>query len=90
MPDTDKRTFDLKKLLPGTYFCQGCAERVCAGVGQLAGVREATCDLDAGVLDVSYEPNTLSARQLESAVQRIVLEETDRVGHATYRLTGLD
>lgn len=90
MPHENEHVFKLKDLLPGDYYCSGCAERVCASAVELDGVDDASCDLEAGELTVAYEPRTISARDLAAAVRRLALEETDRVGHAVYRVTGLD
>jgi copper chaperone CopZ len=84
------RVYDLRKLLPAAYYCQGCAERVCAAVRALDGVVDGSCDLEEGLLSVEHDPARLPADTLDSALQRIALEQTDRVAHAVYRLTGLD
>jgi copper chaperone CopZ len=83
-------TFDLTALLPGDYYCGGCAERVCASVVGIEGVASASCDLEEGVLVVEYLPRTIGLAELEARVRRLALEETDSIGHAAYRLTGLD
>lgn len=82
--------FDLTKLLSGTHYCTGCAERVCGAAAALDGVLAAECDMDAGTLEVTHDPRSLSARDLEAAVRRIAVEASDGVRHAAYRLTGLD
>lgn len=82
--------FDLTRMLPGPQHCVACAERVCAGVLELDGVADARCDAEAGELEVTYDPAVASRAQLRLAVERRALEESDSVGHAAYRLTGLD
>ena len=82
--------FDLTKLLSGPYYCVGCAGRVCRDIAALSGVVDSACDVEAGTLTVTYRPRELHARDLETAVRRLALEATDSVGHAAYRLTGLD
>jgi copper chaperone CopZ len=88
--DVRERTFDLKALLPGDYYCTGCAERVCDALGAVAGVQQVSCDLAEGAISVSFEPQVLAPRELEAALSRLALEATDRVGHAAFRITGLD
>ena len=90
MTHKDQRIFDLRSLLPGEYYCSGCAGRVCEAFRAIEGVADAACDLDEGVLTVIVGTRALPARELEAHITRIVLEETGRVGHATYRLAGLD
>lgn len=90
MAHEDQRTFDLRSLLPGEYYCSGCAGRVCEAARTIEGVIDASCDLDEGVLTVLADSRTLKTRDLEALITRVVLEETGRVGHAAYRLTGLD
>lgn len=90
MPHESEHIFSLRDLLPGDYYCSGCAERVCASALEIDGVDDASCDLDAGLLTVAYEPRTISDKDLAAAVKRLALVETDRVGHAVYRVTGLD
>lgn len=85
-----ERVLDLRALLPGDYYCAGCAGRVCEAVAALVGVSDVGCDLDEGVLTVSYGQKAFSAAEIEAQVVRLALEETGQVGHAVYRLTGLD
>lgn len=90
MAHEDQRIFDLRSLLPGEYYCSGCAGRVCEAARAIEGVTDASCDLDEGVLTVLADAHALKGRDLEASITRIALEETGRVGHAAYRLTGLD
>ena len=90
MSELTTRIFDLTKSLTGTYYCTGCAGRVCDGIESLEGVASADCDLEAGTLAVTYDHGAISHRDLERAVERLALEAADRVGHAAYRITGLD
>lgn len=90
MSGLTKHTFDLTKLLTGTYYCTGCAGRVCEGAEALEGVASAACNLEEGKLEVSFDPGVISLHELESSVARLALEAADRVGHAAYRITGLD
>ena len=90
MAESLTRTFDLAKLLSGPYYCTGCAGRVCEGVEAFPGVSSTRCDLEAGTLEVSYDPAEVNVRELERVVEHLALEAADRVAHAAYRVTGLD
>lgn len=92
MADESLRTerFDLRALLPGPQHCIACAERICAGVRELDGVIGASCNAEAGELEVTFAPAVLLPERLRLDVERRALEESDAVGHAVYRLTGLD
>lgn len=90
MPEFLTRIFDLTKLLSGPYYCTGCAGRVCAAAESVEGVLSAVCDLEAGSLEVAYDPSTIAERDLQKVVERLALEAADRVAHAAYRVTGLD
>jgi hypothetical protein len=39
---------------------------------------------------VFYDPRAVSERDLTEAITRVAVEATDRVGHAAYRVVGLD
>jgi hypothetical protein len=82
--------FDLTTLLTGAFYCAGCAERVCAATSGLAGVSDAACDIEGGTLEVTHDPKALPPGELDAQVKRFALEVSDSVGHASYRLTGLD
>lgn len=82
--------FDLAAMLGGPRHCAACAGRVCAAVRELEGVVDAQCDAPAGELEVVFDPAILSPADLRAAVERRVREESDAVGHAVYRLEGLD
>lgn len=90
MSEPRTHEFDLVAMVPGPRYCTGCAERVCARTAELDGVEHSTCDPEAGMLTVTYLPGEVSVHVLEEQIRRLALEETDSVGHAAYRLTGLD
>lgn len=90
MADARAHDFDLAQLLPGSFYCLGCAKRLCEGVTSLPGVLSSGCDIDTGTLSVTHDPKLLGVRDLESRVRLLAREVSEAVGHATYRLTGLD
>lgn len=90
MSNLREHAFELRGLLSGQYYCIGCAGRVCDAITLVDGVTDASCDLDVGVLSVTFEPHVIPLHELEALVVRLALEEGGRVGHAAYRLTGLD
>jgi len=81
---------DLTRILPGSRYCTGCAERVCERVRAIPGVTASRCDVVSGVLSIDHDIRELPARRLAEGVRRIALEEADAVVHAAYRLEGLD
>ena len=87
MSPSRSHTFDLTALLPGDYYCGGCAERVCGSAVEIEGVVSASCDLEEGVLVIEYLPRTIDLGELEARVRRLALEETDSVGHAAYPIS---
>lgn len=90
MAELTTSTFDLPGLLSGEYYCAECAERVCARVSRLPGVVGSTCDVEAGALVVEFDPELLPPAELAKGVQLAAEEVTHDVGHAAYRLEGLD
>jgi len=90
VPDLTTRSFDLTRLLPGPRYCAGCAGRVCRGLDDVPDVLETRCDLEGGTLTVTYDPESLEERSLEELAERLALDEAGVVGHAVYRLEGLD
>ncbi len=90
MPPTATETFQLQALLPAPYYCVGCASRVCDAVRTVAGVTESVCAAEEGALAVTYDPLAITAGELAARVQELALAVTGAVGHAVYRLTGLD
>ena len=48
--------FDLRDALPGERYCAACANRVCDAVREVAGIVDASCDVEAAELTVSYDP----------------------------------
>jgi copper chaperone CopZ len=90
MPDLRTRTFELKGLLPGPFYCAECAQRMCSDASRLPGVTESSCDVDEGTFSVTFDPSQLGETDLEIQVVRLGAEATGSAGHAAYRLTGLD
>lgn len=84
------RSFDLTRLLPGPRYCAGCAQRVCEVLSREPGVLEARCDPEEGALTVTYDRRRLASGSAEEMVRRLALDEAGAVGHAVYRLEGLD
>lgn len=89
-PTSRTERFDLTAMLPGPQHCTSCAERVCAAAGELTGVIAARCDGEAGEVEVTYDPSVLSSDAVRLALEERARVETDAVGHAAYRLEGLD
>lgn len=90
VPRQAEERFDLREMLPGERYCASCATRVCGSVRQLTGVLDAECDVESAELVLSYDPQTIRPTELRRVVHRVALEEADAVGHAVYRVEGLD
>lgn len=90
MTPTASETFQLQALLPAPYYCVGCASRVCDAVRGIAGVTDAVCAAEEGALAVTYDPLAIDAGELAVRVRDLALSVTGAVGHAVFRLTGLD
>jgi len=84
------REFDLPSLLPATYYCTDCAERLCEAARGIEGVSGTNCSKESGRLTVFYDPRLIEETVLEREVVRLGLEVVGAVEHAAYRLTGLD
>ena len=90
MTDTHARTFELQALLREPYLCAECASRLCTEASRLPGVLESSCDEETAGLEVTYDPRVVSSADLGRAMERLAVEVTGGVEHATYRITGLD
>ena len=90
MPDLHTRTFELKGLLKGPFYCIECAQRLCGSAARLPGVIETSCDIEVGTLVVGFDPAMLRERELAEHVERLAHEASGSAAHAAYRLTGLD
>lgn len=89
-PRQAEERFDLREMLPGERYCASCATRVCGSVRQLTGVLDAECDVESAELVVAHDPQAIPPAELRRVVHRVALEEADAVGHAVYRVEGLD
>jgi len=82
--------FELQALLPSPFYCLGCAERVCGAISKVPGVLSSTCVPEAGELTITYDSEVVSGGELSDRIRSLALEITGGVGHAMYRLSGLD
>lgn len=48
--------------------CKHCAKKVSDKAASLAGVKKADVDLEAGVLHVEFDENTVTAKEIADAV----------------------
>lgn len=90
MPTHMTDIFELQALLPSPYYCLGCAERVCGAITKVPGVIASTCTPAEGELSVTYDPAVVTGGELSERIRALALEISGGVGHAMYRLTGLD
>lgn len=90
MPTHTTDIFELQALLPSPYYCLGCAERVCGAISKVSGVMNSRCTPEEGELEITYDPAVVTGGELAERIRALALEVTGAVGHAMYRLTGLD
>ncbi|MBN2405092.1 MAG: hypothetical protein JXE06_05880 [Coriobacteriia bacterium] len=90
MANAESRDFDLPALLPAEFYCLDCAEKLCGAARGIEGVLRSSCDKESGVLTVSFNPGRIDASALEKEIVRLGMNVVGAVGHAAYRLEGLD
>ena len=83
-------TLRLSLLVPQPAQCAACATRLRASVAELPGVSFVEVDPKAATLTVRHDTQLLSEDELEREAERLGFEIASAVGHATYKLTGLD
>ncbi len=83
-------TFELQALLPAPFYCVGCADRVCSRIAKVQGVVNSRCVAEEGELEVTYDASIVTAGELAGLIRALALEVSGAVGHAVYRLSGLD
>lgn len=77
-------------LTPAQVGCAGCAERVCAAVRLVPGVRSAECDVASATLVVCWDPELVGLEEVEAALAEAAGSAAGGLAHAAYRVTGLD
>lgn len=90
MERTTTERFDLERLLPPDRRCAACAQRACSALSDTPGIADARCDLDEGIVSVSYDRESLTSRQVREMLVRHAYDAAESVGHAVWRLEGLD
>lgn len=59
----------MKKTIQVTGMaCKHCAKKVCDRAASLSGVKKSEVDLQAGVLHVEFDENTVTAKEIADAV----------------------
>jgi len=76
--------------MPDGVRCAQCVERLQAAIEALPGVHTVLVDARSWTISVGYDPDTLTAAELEAASRTFGLEIGQALSHASYRLTGLD
>ena len=76
--------------MPNGVRCAQCVERLQAAIEALPGVHTVLVDARSWTISVAYDPETLTAAELEAASRTFGLEIGQALAHASYRLTGLD
>lgn len=76
--------------MPDGVRCAQCVERLQTAIEALPGVHTVHVDARGWTISVAYDPDTLTAAELEAASRTFGLEIGHALSHASYRLTGLD
>lgn len=87
---THDHTLELPVVVPSPVYCVDCVRRLKDAVDGLAGVEFTEVDPGAGTLRVIHDTEVLSDAELETTVRSLGLEVAGAVGHAAYKVTGLD
>lgn len=85
-----RHTLRLPVLIPSPVYCVECIHRLREAVEGLAGVAFTEIDPAAATLTVVHDIDVISDDDLETTVRSLGLEVSSLVGHAAYRVTGLD
>jgi hypothetical protein len=76
--------------MPDGVRCAQCIERLQMAMEALPGVYTVLVDARSWTISAAYDPDTLTAAELEAASRTFGLEIGQALSHASYRLTGLD
>jgi Zn2+/Cd2+-exporting ATPase len=89
MPSHD-HTLELPVLMPSPAYCAECVRRLREAVDGLPGVEFTELEPGGGTLRVVHDTAVLPDADLEAAARSLGLEIAGAVGHAAFRVTGLD
>jgi len=70
--------------------CERCGERACDSLAGVPGVLRTECDAAGQSVRVDFDPARVSEADLEAMLAGFGLELAASVGHAAWRITGLD
>lgn len=76
--------------MPDGVRCAQCIERLQTAIEAVPGVYTVLVDARSWTISAAYDPDTLTAAELEAASRTLGLEIGQALSHASYRLTGLD
>jgi Zn2+/Cd2+-exporting ATPase len=83
-------TLKLPVVMPSQVYCVECVRKLREAVDGLGGVTYTDVDPGGGVLTVMHDTDIISDDQLETTVRSLGLEIAGIVGHAAFKVTGLD
>lgn len=82
---------DIPLVIPAaTPTCESCPERLRDAVTAIHGVASAEIDPTTSFLHVSYDATAVSKEQLVAETDRLGFEIGSAIGHASWRIGGLD
>ncbi|MBI5232159.1 MAG: heavy-metal-associated domain-containing protein [Coriobacteriales bacterium] len=90
MTERASATFTLQGPRSDRARCMACAERVCESLQQVPGVGKVECNPSAGAVVVEYDAERVSEADLIAEVEHFEMTLAESVGHASWRISGLD
>ena len=90
---SDRTTVDRLELpvtIPSPEHCSACVERLIEAVDELPGVGSVSIDPVTSTLRATVESGVASEGSIQAAVEQAGYEVAAAVGHATWRVSGLD
>lgn len=77
-------------IMPSEVYCASCVDRLRAAVSALPGVESAEVDRRTGTITVVHDPEVLPEAAIEGRARQLGLDIGRGLGHAAWRVTGLD
>lgn len=85
-----RETVEVPVSIPSPEACKVCTAQLVQAVDAVAGVGSVSIDPSTSRLTAEIDPSRLSATGLAEQVERLGFEVARRVGHESWRVTGLD
>ncbi|MDH4139556.1 MAG: heavy metal translocating P-type ATPase [Coriobacteriia bacterium] len=85
-----KATLSIPVAIPGGERCQACVAEIREAVDALPGVGSVEVDAGTSMLAVRFDAQAVTRETLVAEVERIGHDVSSAIGHAAWRVTGLD